>query len=644
MSAHDADRVLDVRNLSVTFKTPSGVVPAVRDASLFVRGGERVALVGESGSGKSTLALACTRLVERSGATIDPASRIEFGGRNLMQLKPRELRAIRGRDIGMVFQDPMTSLNPAYSVGDQIVEAIRVHDREISQATAQQRATRLLERMGIARAGQRLDSYPHEFSGGMRQRVMIAMALSCEPSLLIADEPTTALDVTVQAQIMGLLRELVADVGLSVLLITHDLGIVAGFADRTLVMYGGRLVETGPTDDIFERPEHPYTGGLVGSVPRLDRSRAQRLIAVPGRPANPRALPSGCAFHPRCAFADAGACRADVPALANHGRPGQLSACHHPGQGRDPDEWGQTPEPPARRTRATDALVEISGLSKVFGGHGSSLGRHGTETLAVDDVTLTIQEGESLGLVGESGSGKTTVGRCILRLVEPSAGSVRFAGHDVMALDRRALRALRRDMQMIFQDPFASLDPRLRVEDLIAEPMRIHGLWGRDGYDRRRVHELLETVGLPAEAARRYPAAFSGGERQRVGIARALSIRPRFLVCDEPVSSLDVSIRAQIVNLLMDLQREFGLTYLFIAHDLAVVRHVCDRVAVMQAGRIVEVAERDALYVSAQHPYSRALLEAVPIPDPPQERRRIVALEASTAAPDALGPDAIVGA
>jgi len=452
--------------------------------------------------------------------------------------------------------------------------------------------------------------------------------------LLVADEPTTALDATVQAQIIELLSDLVRERSLSVMLITHDLGVVANFATRTYVMYAGRIVEHSATASVFGQPEHPYTAGLIRSITRLDVPRSARLATIPGRPPNPRALPSGCAFHPRCELARDECVRRE-PALEERGREGHVSACHFPLTGG----LVQTVKSyaPARQRAFADVLLEARDITKVFEKRGTWRASHGgAETLAVDNVSLTVRRGESVGLVGESGSGKSTLGRCILRLIEPTEGQILFDGIDVMSLDRERLRRLRREMQMIFQDPFASLDPRYRVGDAIAEPMRIHKLWGQKGYDEKRVFELLETVGLPRDAAHRGPASFSGGERQRIGIARALAVRPKLIICDEPVSALDVSIRAQIINLLLDLQDEYELSYLFIAHDLTVIRHVCDRVAVMSRGKIVEFAHRDQLYESPKHAYTKALLDAVfPIPDPHQESLPDVAPRPARAPHDA---------
>jgi peptide/nickel transport system ATP-binding protein len=511
-------------------------------------------------------------------------------------------------------------------VGEQIVEAIRTHFPSTPKRVALAQALDLLESTGIANAKSRIHAYPHEFSGGMKQRVMIAMALSCQPALLIADEPTTALDVTVQAQILQLLDQVVRDRNLSVMLITHDLGVVAGFTQRTLVMYGGRLVEHGSTDQIFYEPAHPYSAGLVASVPRLDLPKSRRLVAIPGRPPNLHAPPPGCCFSPRCAYNDHDRCVTAQPELvAVETEPQHSAACYYAGSldlrstAISVSSIGDAGD--LRQRSEPEVLISVSHLSKRFTIRAPFGGKSEVH-VALDDVSLDIRRGETLGLVGESGSGKTTFGRCMLKLVKANEGSVRFQGEDILKASGRRLRRLRREMQMIFQDPYGSLDPRFRVEQLVAEPMKIHRLWGRPGYDSERVSELLEIVGLSPQHRHRYPADFSGGERQRIGIARALAVHPRFLICDEPVSSLDVSIRAQIINLLMDLQAKFDLTFLFIAHDLALVRHLCDRVAVIEKGRLVEIAESSRLYEQPEHPYTRALLASAPLPDPRLERQR----------------------
>ncbi|GAC1343363.1 MAG: dipeptide ABC transporter ATP-binding protein [Acetobacteraceae bacterium] len=614
--------LLEVRDLAVEFRTGAGVVRAVDGVSWSVRAGETLALVGESGCGKSVTALAVLRLLARPAGHVG-AGQILFEGRDLLALPERVMRELRGSDIAMVFQEPMTSLNPVMTIGAQIAEPLRIH-LGLSEAAARQRSAELLRLVGIPDAERRLDQHPHVFSGGMRQRIMIAMALACDPKLIIADEPTTALDVTVQAQILELLRELSQRLGITLVLITHNLGIVARYADRVAVMYAGRIVEEGAAARVFRAPRHPYTAGLLRSVPRLDVARAGSLDTIEGLPPNLLHPQSGCRFGPRCA-ARLPVCAQD-PALHRVSAE-QQAACH-----RAEDMPGIMPVlPPSRRAGVAPEpasvpgsgppLLDVRGLTKHFVvPAGGVLGGEAV-VHAVEDVSFAIGRGETLGLVGESGCGKTTVGRMVLRLTEPTRGTIRFGGEDLAGAGQSALRGLRRRIQVIFQDPYSSLNPRMTVGDTVMEPLRRRrGM--RPAAARARCADLLDQVGLPGDMAARYPHQMSGGQRQRVGIARALAMEPEFIVCDEAVSALDVSVQAQIVNLLARLQSELGLSYLFIAHDLAVVRHLSHRVVVMYLGRVMEVASRDALCAAPLHPYTIALLEAVPIPDPDVERAR----------------------
>jgi peptide/nickel transport system ATP-binding protein len=613
------DVLLSVRDLHVEFHTSRGRVRAVEGVSYDVRRGEILAIVGESGCGKSVSSLAIMGLLPKRTSRVTKGE-ILFGGRNLLKLSDGEMRRIRGREIGMIFQEPMTSLNPVLTIGSQIMEPLFIH-LEMSQRQARERAIELLNLVGITDPERRLEQYPHQMSGGMRQRIMIAIALSCNPKLLIADEPTTALDVTIQAQILELLKDLSVRLNIAVVMITHNLGIVARYAHRVNVMYAARIVEKGAADDIFLKPKHPYTLGLMRSIPRLDRPCGERLETIEGLPPDLRTPPEGCRFRPRC-FMAIPICEQDPP-LAEV-EPGHMSACF-----RAHEVTAAAHTAPAR-LEASDSfagktpLLAVEGLRKSFHVSGGPLigGGNVTEVRAVNDVSLSIRPGETLGLVGESGCGKTTIGRTILRLETPTAGSIVFAGTDIAHASQIEMRPVRRKMQVIFQDPFSSLNPRMKVGQIIAEPMLVHGIVPGKKAAEARVQDLLGKVGLHGFMADRYPHEMSGGQRQRVGIARALAMNPSFIVCDEPVSALDVSIQGQIINLLEDLKRELGLTYLFIAHDLAVVRHISDRVMVMYLGRLMEIAWRDALYARPLHPYTKALLDAAPVPDPAAERAR----------------------
>jgi glutathione transport system ATP-binding protein len=566
---------LSVSGLSVEFRTTERTVEAVRNVSFTVGRGETVAVVGESGSGKSVTALSIMRLVEHGGGRIT-AGRLEFmrasgTAIDLARASAATMREIRGGEIAMIFQEPMTSLNPVYTVGEQIAEAIRLHQGQ-DHTAASREALRMLEQVRIPEARQVLGRYPHQLSGGMRQRVMIAMALSCKPRLLIADEPTTALDVTIQAQILALIRLLQDEMHMAVMFITHDMGVVAEIADRVVVMYHGEKVEDGPAEPIFHHPQHPYTRALLSAVPKLGSMRDRDEPAP-----FPLLRPDGKA--------------AAVPELASRA--------------------------PARE----QALLKVRGLKTRFDLGSGFLGRVTRQVHAVEQVSFDLYPAETLALVGESGCGKSTTGRSLLRLVAITGGHIDFEGRDLVALPSDQLRPLRREIQMVFQDPFASLDPRLTIGFSVAEPLYIHGIArGSDAEDR--VAKLLRQVGLSPDHANRYPHEFSGGQRQRIAIARALASQPKIIVADEAVSALDVSIRAQIVNLLLELQADFGLSYLFISHDMAVVERVSHRVAVMYLGQIVEIGPRRAVFDDPRHPYTRKLLSAVPVADPARRRRK----------------------
>ena len=632
MTATVAAPVLEVEDLHVRLPTEDGVVHAVRGTSYTLHAGEVLGIVGESGSGKSATSLAVLGLLPKIA---EVTGSVRLAGRELLGLPDREISQVRGRSLAMVFQDPMTSLNPVYRVGNQLVEAIHVHDRAISGAAARARALELLRAVGIADAERRLDQYPHAFSGGMRQRVVLAIAMANRPDVIIADEPTTALDVTVQAQVLETLALAREETGSAMVLITHDLGVVAGMADRVLVMYAGRPVEIGTVDDIFARPRMPYTIGLLGSLPRVDLGARRPLTPIPGRPPSLLGLPPGCTFQPRCPLRQ-DICATTEPELQAVDGVGHFAACHFASElivheprpaelfaatARDDETDRAAPVEEAAPTAAGDPILRVSGLTKTFPiTSGGLVRRRLGELKAVDGISFELRRNEALGIVGESGSGKSTAGRVIVQLLEATSGTVEFDGIELGEVSGKRLRALRRDIQIVFQDPFGSLDPRMTVAGIVGEALRIHGLW--NGGSRARVAELLDLVGLNPEHANRYPHEFSGGQRQRIGIARAIALDPKVLVLDEPVSALDVSVQAGVINLLEDLKRRLGLSYIFIAHDLSVVRHISDRVAVVYLGRIVEIGATRTIFERPAHPYTQALLSAIPIPDPAVERSR----------------------
>ena len=600
--------VLEVDDLSVTI----GGTPVVRGLGYSVRKGEVLGLVGESGCGKSVSAAAVMGLLP-PGARVTGSIRLH--GRELVGLRERELAAVRGGAVSMVFQDPLSALTPVYRVGDQIAEAVRAH-RKVTKEQAAVRAVDLLDLVGIPDPARRALAFPHEFSGGMRQRVLIAMAIANDPDVIICDEPTTALDVTVQAQVLEVLKTAQRQTGAAIVLITHDLGVVAGFADRVLVMYAGRPVESGDVDDVFYRARMPYTTGLLGAVPRVDAAGRPAPAPIDGAPPTPGELPPGCPFAPRCPLR-VEACDEREPPLFEVG-PGHRAACIRWDAASPPVPVPAAASGPVRRgprtVLAVDGLVRHYPLVK-----GALFRRRVGAVQAVAGISFDIREGETLALVGESGSGKTTTLTEILELTRPQRGRVVVLGRDTAALTPAQRMEIRRDLQVVFQDPLASLDPRMTVYDILAEPLRTHRRGSSPG---RRIAELLALVGLDPAHAARYPQDFSGGQRQRVAIARALALQPRLLVLDEPVSALDVSVQAGVLGLLARLKSELGLSYLLVAHDLAVVRHIADRVAVMHLGRIAEIGEVGAVYTAPAHPYTRALLSAVPLPDPARERAR----------------------
>jgi peptide/nickel transport system ATP-binding protein len=617
-------QLLEVRDLVTRFDTEDGVVHAVNGISFSLAAGESLAIVGESGSGKSVSVLSILKLIPSPPGRI-AGGEVWFNGRDLLTLSKSDIRNVRGQEIAMVFQDPMTSLNPVLNIGAQMTEALIKHQR-VSRSEARQKAEEMLRLVGIPDASVRLKNYPHQFSGGQRQRVGIAMALITSPSLLIADEPTTALDVTIQAQITELVADLQRRLGMAIIWITHDLGVVAGLVEKVAVMYAGFIIEMAAVHDLYVNTSHPYTLGLLDSIPTLD-GKEERLIPIEGSPPDMLRAPRGCPFAPRCRFV-IDRCQEENPPLVTIS-PDHHTACWQWETVREAAmNAGETAVVKAVEIKAEDgeeliaeALLEVHDLKKHFPIRRGILQRQVGAVKAVDGVSFTIKRGETLGLVGESGCGKSTAGETILHLLEPTGGQVIFDGEDITKLNSKQQRLIRRHMQMIFQDPYSSLNPRYTVSSIISEGLNIHDIGGKE--DRaKRVVELMKLVGLNPYYANRYPHEFSGGQRQRIGIARALATSPTFIVADEPISALDVSIQAQVVNLLDDLKNELGLTYLFIAHDLSMVRYISDRVAVMYLGRIVELGERDDIFDKPLHPYTQALQSAVPIPNPAMEAQR----------------------
>jgi peptide/nickel transport system ATP-binding protein len=616
------NKILDVQDLYVSFNTYAGEIQAVRGVSFDIYEGETLAIVGESGCGKSVTAKSIMRLNPDS-TSIYKKGKILLNGEDIIEKSEKEMRKIRGNKIGMIFQDPMTSINPTMTIGKQIMEGLKKH-RKISSKNAKEKAIEMLKKVQIPNAEHRFNEYPHQFSGGMRQRVMIALALVCNPQVLIADEPTTALDVTIQAQILKLMKELQNEINTSIILITHDLGVVADMADRITVMYGGKIIEYGSREDIFYNSKHPYTWGLLKSVPRLDVKKEEELASIEGTPPDLLSPPKGCCFADRCEYAMR-ICREKMPDKFNikegHGAYCWLNHPNAPNINYDDthDKIYNINEEIAAastekkskqlRSKEKEILVSIKNLKKYFEIDKNLCLR------AVDDVTIDIYKGETLGLVGESGCGKSTFGRTVLNIYDATSGSIEFQGKNICEMSKKEKREFDKRAQMIFQDPYASLNPRMLVSNIVAEGIDIYGLL-KGKQRQEKIYELLELVGLNKEHLNRFPHEFSGGQRQRIGIARALALNPDFIVCDEPISALDVSVQAQVVNLLRNLQKQYGLTYLFIAHDLSMVRYISDRVAVMYLGEIVELASSDELYNNPSHPYTQALLSAIPIPDP----------------------------
>ena len=683
--------VLDIQDLSTHIRLTSSVVQAVGNVDLYIDAGETLGIVGESGCGKSMTGLSIMGLLPPGGSIIGGS--IKLDGRELVGLKQEELRQVRGNEVSMIFQDPLTSLDPTKTIGYQVAEPVRLH-RGASRAEALGRAVEVLSLVGLPRPKERLNDYPHQLSGGLRQRVMIAMALANEPKLLIADEPTTALDVTIQAQILALLRDLKDRLGMAMLLITHDMGVIAGHADRVNVMYAGRVVETAEVNNLFNEMHHPYTQALLASIPQLDQDARKALHAIPGLPPDLAHPPQGCRFAARCSRAT-DKCRTEEPSLAGKTFEHRFS-CWHPVDGPlalavigeagpDAESTGlvapdtesvsqatagdeipyvadaelsdtgadtgtggpATSEQPVavaagleatpdgrlevteRAVQAattngdgTPPLLEIRNLVKEYAvTAGAILQRKVAAIHAVSDVSFSVPAGTTFGLVGESGCGKTTIGKMIVALERPNSGAVTLGGVDVSRLRGGELRHKRRDLQLMFQDPHSSLDPRMRVGTIIGEPLAVQRL-GNKRAQRDRVFELLGEVGLPRNAVERYPHEFSGGQRQRIGLARALTLNPRLIVADEPVSALDVSIRAQVLNLMKRLQASHGLTYVVISHDLAVVKYMADRIGVMYLGKLVELGSGQDIYERAAHPYTAGLIATIPVPKPTTERAK----------------------
>jgi len=608
--------LLEVVGMRTEIETRTGRVRPVDDVTFRVEAGETLGLVGESGSGKTMTGMSIIRLLPPGGAVVGGS--VRFDGVDLTTLDDDAVRRLRGNDIAMVSQDPMTSLNPTRTIGSQLREAYRIH-RPSSRQEADRRAVEVLELVGMPRPRERLGAFPHELSGGMRQRVMIAIGLVCEPKLLIADEPTTALDVSIQAQILELLDDLKRRLSMAVVLITHDMGVIAGHADRVAVMYGGRIVEQAGTRALFADPQHRYTEALFESMPDLELDRQVDLATIPGTPPRLVGLGAMCRFAPRCRFAQDD-CRSVDPALVEV-TPDHEHACFHP-RGtatvalEDPGRRRRTGE---RSDADAQTVLEVTDVHKRFGLRPKRLFGPKRAVHAVSGVTLQVRAGETLGIVGESGCGKTTIGRMLVGLERPTDGSISFEGQTFRGMGRLTFRRRRRDLQMMFQDSAAALDPRMSVAALVAEPLAAQQV-GTRAERQATVAELLDAVGLPADAAGRYPHEFSGGQRQRIAMARALALGPKVVVADEPVSALDVSVQAQILNLMRSLQDRFGLTYVVISHDLSLLKYLADRIGVMYLGRLVELGTSEEVYAAPRHPYTAGLIASIPRPDPTRPR------------------------
>ena len=611
--------LLQIKDLHTDIEIRNGVVRALSGVDLHVNPGETLGIVGESGSGKTMTALSLMGLLPQGGKV--SSGSIILDGQDLTQLPLKEKRKLRGTKVGMIFQDPLTSLNPTMKIGLQVCEPLRVHEK-LSKRAALARAVEILKRVGMPRPEVVINNYPHQLSGGMRQRVMIAMALVCKPRILIADEPTTALDVTTQMQILDLIDELRDEYKMGVILITHDLGVVAGHTDRVAVMYAGRIVETAPTKTLFTEPKHRYTSSLMAALPERALAAGTKLFSIPGAPPSLTNLPVGCRFAARCLWAT-DECRAGYPDLS--GDDTHTFSCFHPVQEGDESPavlQGKLDSTSAEETASDapqishDVLLDVKEASREYESAGSGFFKREKGVVsAVDRVSITVKKGETYGLVGESGCGKSTVGRLIAGLEPPSGGAIELDGRDLATLKGRDAVRIHRDVQMMFQDSYAAMDPRMRIDQILAEPMSIQKT-GNARQIAERIMEILEQVGLTEEVLDRYPHEFSGGQLQRLGFARSLTLAPDLIVADEPVSALDVSVQAQVLNLMKDLQQELGLSYLFISHDLAVVQYMADRIGVMYLGRIVEEGPAHEVVKNPKHPYTKALIDSIPVPDP----------------------------
>ena len=611
--------LLQIKDLHTDIEIRSGVVRALSGVDLHVNPGETLGIVGESGSGKTMTALSLMGLLPQGGKV--SSGSIILDGQDLTQLPLKEKRKLRGTKVGMIFQDPLTSLNPTMKIGLQVCEPLRVHEG-LSKREALERAVEILKRVGMPRPEVVINNYPHQLSGGMRQRVMIAMALVCKPRILIADEPTTALDVTTQMQILDLIDELRDEYKMGVILITHDLGVVAGHTDRVAVMYAGRIVETAPTKTLFTEPKHRYTSSLMAALPERALAAGTKLFSIPGAPPSLTNLPVGCRFAARCLWAT-DECRAGYPDLS--GDETHTFSCFHPVQEGDESPAVLQGKLDSNKTDGAAAdvpqishetLLDVKEASREYESAGSGFFKREKGVVsAVDRVSITVKKGETYGLVGESGCGKSTVGRLIAGLEPPSGGAIELDGRDLATLKGRDAVRIHRDVQMMFQDSYAAMDPRMRIDQILAEPMSIQKT-GNARQIAERILEILEQVGLTEEILDRYPHEFSGGQLQRIGFARSLTLAPDLIVADEPVSALDVSVQAQVLNLMKDLQQELGLSYLFISHDLAVVQYMADRIGVMYLGRIVEEGPASEVVKNPKHPYTKALIDSIPVPDP----------------------------